>query len=263
MIQALARNTLADPYILGISSGASVGAAAVIVFNAFAFRTLFGSAALSVAGFAGALGAMVVVYLIARSGSGVSGLRLVLGGVAAGFVFSAITSLMMYLGTPNAAAGVVFWLLGGLGRAEWAVLPIPLVCLAICTVYFLIRSEWLNAISVGDDTARAAGIRVDRFRLIVFVLCSLLTGVIVAISGIIGFVGLLIPHFARMIVGANNRRVLLFSMPVGAVFVLWADVIARTVVPQQTVPLGIITALIGGPLFIALLMRRTVRDEVE
>lgn len=256
VIQALVRNSLADPYILGISSGASVGAAAIIVFNAFAFRAIFGSAALSVAGFTGALVAMGVVYLIARSSEGISGLRLILGGIAAGFVFSAVTSLMMYLGTPNAAGGVVFWLLGSFGRAEWAALPIPIASLLICTTYFLLRSNWLNAVAIGDDTARSVGIRVERFRLVLFIMCSLLTGVLVAISGVIGFVGLLIPHFARLIVGADNRKVLMFSLPVGAVFVLWADIIARVVLPQQALPIGIVTALIGGPLFIAILIRR-------
>jgi iron complex transport system permease protein len=257
VMQALVRNPLADPYILGVSSGASVGAAAVIMFNAFGLRALFGTWAISAAGFAGASVAMVLVYTIARGQLGLSPTRLILGGVAASYIFAAITSLLIFLGDPRAASSVMFWLLGGLGRAQWSALLIPTAALVTAGVYFVIRAPWLNALALGDDTARTVGIDLGRFRMLLFVLCSLLTGVMVAISGAIGFVGLIMPHFARLIVGADHRRVLMISLPAGALFLVWADAVARTVVAPQVLPVGVITALVGGPLFIALLIGRT------
>ncbi len=257
VMQATVRNPLADPYILGVSSGASVGAAAVIMFNAFGLRGTFGHHALSVAGFLGALMAMGVVYLIAHSPYGLSPTRLILGGIAAGHVFAAITSVLIFLGDPRAASGVLFWLLGGLGRAQWALLPVPLIALVITAGYVIYRSQWLNALSLGDDTARNLGVPVERFRGILFLTASLLTGVVVALSGAIGFVGLILPHVVRFLVGSDHRRVLILGIPVGAAFMVWADLIARTVVAPQVLPVGVITAGVGGPLFILLLIRRT------
>lgn len=257
IMQALVRNPLADPYILGVSSGASVGAAAVIMFNAFGLRAVFGSWAISAAGFAGAMLAMTVVFLIARSPAGLMPTRLILGGVATSYVFAAVTSLLIFLGDPRAASSVMFWLLGGLGRAQWSALPVPALALVLASTYFIARAPWLNALALGDETARTVGINVTRFRLALFVLCSLLTGVMVAISGAIGFVGLIMPHFARLLVGADNRRVLMVSLPAGALFLVWADALARTVVAPQVLPVGVITALVGGPLFIGLLIRRS------
>jgi iron complex transport system permease protein len=257
VMQALVRNALADPYILGVSSGASVGAAAVIMFNAFGLRALLGTSALSLAGFVGAAVAMGVVYLIAQSPVGLSPTRLILGGVAASYMFAAVTSLLIFLGDPRAASSVMFWLLGGLGRANWVSLPIPTASVLVVGTYFMARARWLNALATGDETARTVGIDLRRFRLVLFMMCSVLTGVLVAISGAIGFVGLILPHFARLIVGADHRRVLVVAMPAGALFLIWADAAARTVVAPQVLPVGVITALIGGPLFIALLIRRT------
>jgi len=257
MMQATVRNPLADPYILGVSSGASVGAAAVILFNSFGLRGAFGAHALSVAGFGGALAAMVVVYLIARSPFGLVPTRLILGGIAAGHVFAAITSVLIFLGDPRAASGVLFWLLGGLGRAQWVLLPIPALALGVTFLYALARAPWLNAISLGDDAARSLGVPVDHFRRMMFFTVSLLTGVMVAISGAIGFVGLILPHMVRFLVGSDHRRVLLLGLPIGAAFMVWADLVARTVVAPQVLPVGVVTAAVGGPLFIVLLVRRT------
>lgn len=257
MMQALVRNPLADPYLLGVSSGASVGAAAVILFNAFGARTLFGSNAISVAGFAGASVAMAIVYLLARSGGGLSPHRLVLGGVAASYVFSAITSLLIFVGTPHAAGSVLFWLLGGLGRAAWGTLALPLVVFVVAAAATLIRAPWLNALAMGDELATSVGVPLARFRRELFLACAVLTGVLVALSGAIGFVGLIMPHVARLLVGADHRRLLALAMPLGALFVMWSDVAARTVVAPQVLPVGVITALIGGPIFVVMLIRRS------
>lgn len=257
LMQALVRNPLADPYLLGVSSGASVGAAAVILFNAFGARTLLGAQAISVAGFAGASMAMIIVYLLARSTGGLSSHRMVLGGVAASYVFSAITSLLIFLGTPQAAGSVLFWMLGGLGRAAWGTLAIPVVLCIATFGYALMRSPWLNALALGDELATSVGVPLARFRRELFAACALLTGVLVALSGAIGFVGLILPHVARLLVGADHRRVLTVAAPLGATFVIWCDVLARTVVAPQVLPVGLITAMVGGPAFVVLLLRRS------
>lgn len=257
LMQTLVRNPLADPYILGISSGASVGAAAVILFNVFSLRTVFGAQAVSIAGFTGALIATLVVYLLSRTDSGLSPHRLILGGVALGFMFSAITSLLIFLGMPHAAGSVLFWILGGLGRAAWNTLAIPVVLCVAVSVYAIGRSGWLNALAMGDDVATSLGVPVTRFRAELFFASALLTGVFVAISGAIGFVGLILPHFARLLVGSDHRRMLFVAMPLGALFLIWADVFARTIAAPQVLPVGVITALVGGPVFIILLIGKT------
>lgn len=259
MMQALVRNPLADPYLLGVSSGASVGAAAVILFNTFGARTLFGHHAISVAGFTGAAAAMTIVYLLARSGGGLSPHRLVLGGVAASHVFSAITSLLIFVGTPHAAGSVLFWLLGGLGRAAWGTLALPVVLFLAVAAAALMRAPWLNAMALGDEVATSVGVPVARFRRELFLAWAPTTVVLVALSGAIGFVGLIMPHVARLLVGADHRRLLALAMPLGALFVIWSDVAARTVVAPQVLPVGVITALIGGPIFVVMLIRRSPR----
>jgi len=259
IMQALVRNSLADPYVLGISSGASIGAASIIVFNLFSATTLIGTSALSVASFIGASIAMTLVYLVARAGQGLSPVRLILSGFAFSYLFSAITSLIVFLGDQRAASSVVFWLLGGLGRAQWSLLLIPFASLLILVSYAIYRGRWLNSMAMGDDIAISVGINVKRFRVILFLLSSLVTGVVVSVSGAIGFVGLVVPHIARLILGSDHRRVLMFSIPLGSFFVLAADTIARTVVAPQVLPLGVVTALVGGPIFIMLLLKRSGR----
>ena len=260
IMQALVRNSLADPYVLGISSGASIGAASIIVFNLFSATTLIGASAISVASFIGASIAMALVYLVARAGrQGLSPVRLILSGFAFSYLFSAITSLLVFLGDQRAASSIIFWLLGGLGRAQWSVLLIPFASLLILVSYAIYRGRWLNSMAMGDDIAISVGINVKRFRLVLFLLSSLVTGVVVSVSGAIGFVGLVVPHIARLIVGSDHRRVLMFSIPLGSLFVLAADTIARTIVAPQVLPLGVVTALVGGPIFIMLLLKRSGR----
>lgn len=256
MMQTLVRNPLADPYILGISSGASVGAAGVILFNVLNLRAVFGPYAVSVAGFSGALLASLLVYLLARTDGGLSPHRLILGGVALSFMFSAVTSLLIFLGMPHASQSVLFWILGGLGRASWSTLMLPVLLFAAVTAYAFARTGWLNALTLGDDVATSLGVPVKRFRLELFLAAALLTGVFVAISGAIGFVGLILPHVARLLVGSDHGRLLIVAMPLGALFLIWSDVFARTVAAPQVLPVGVVTALIGGPVFVMLLVRR-------
>ncbi|MBA3471162.1 MAG: iron ABC transporter permease [Herpetosiphonaceae bacterium] len=253
-MQALVRNPLADPYLLGVSSGASVGAVCVMLLGI----SLFGVYSLSLAAFAGAFAAFMLVYVLARQNGRMSTGRLMLAGVAVGYVLSAITSFLIY----NADDGeqvrsVLFWMLGGLGGARWEFLTLPLVVLVVGIAWLLGQARTLNALLVGEETAASLGVDVTRFRKHTFALTSLLTGVLVAVSGGIGFVGLMLPHIVRLLVGTDHRRVLPVVALVGAIFLVWVDVLARTLVAPEEMPLGIITALLGAPFFLWLMRRNS------
>lgn len=253
-VQALVRNALADPFVLGISSGASVGAAAVVVFGLFAG---LGVLALSTAAFLGALGATAIVYLAARSKFGLTPLRLVLTGVALTYAFQAVMSVLVYL-SPNgqAAQTVLFWLLGSLGAATWASLPLAALGVAVAVVVLLRYGTALDVLSMGDETAMSLGTDAAALRRWLFLLTAVVTGLLVAVSGSIGFVGLVLPHVVRMIAGSGHRRVLALAPLVGAVFLVWVDLLARTLVAPEELPLGVITALIGVPVFLVVMRRR-------
>ncbi|OXM57913.1 sugar ABC transporter substrate-binding protein [Amycolatopsis thailandensis] len=253
-VQALVRNALADPFVLGISSGASVGAAAVVVFGLFAG---LGVLALSTAAFLGALGATALVYLAARSRFGLTPLRLVLTGVALTYAFQAVMSVLVYL-SPNgqAAQTVLFWLLGSLGAATWASLPLAAFGVAVAVVVLLRYGTALDVLSMGDETAMSLGIDAAALRRWLFLLTAVVTGLLVAVSGSIGFVGLVLPHVVRMVAGSGHRRVLALAPLVGAVFLVWVDLLARTLVAPEELPLGVITALIGVPVFLVVMRRR-------
>jgi len=250
-LQALVRNSLADPYILGVSSGASVGAVLVILLN---WLSSFGIYAISFGAFLGALLSSVLVFVLALHGGRISATRLILAGVAMSYLFSAITSfLTLKAGTGEAARRVLFWLLGGLSGTKWGDLLLPLIALLIGAGYLLLQGRSLNALVMGEETAMTLGTNTEQLRKQLFFITSLLTGVIVAVSGAIGFVGLMIPHIVRLFVGADHRRVLPVSALLGSIFLLWSDVLARILVAPEELPVGIITALFGGPFFIWLL----------
>ncbi|MGH4023894.1 MAG: FecCD family ABC transporter permease [Pseudonocardiaceae bacterium] len=253
-IQATVRNALADPFVLGISSGASVGAASVVVFGLFASLGIY---AISAAALLGALGASVLVYLAARSRAGLTPLRLVLTGIALAYGFQAVMSLVVFL-SPNyeAASTVLFWLLGSLGAATWGSLPLAAAGVAFGVVWLLRRSRSLDVLSMGDETAASLGVDAVTLRRWLFVLTSVVTGLLVAVSGAVGFVGLVLPHLVRILVGSSHRRVLAVAPLAGACFMVWADIAARTLFAPQELPLGVITALVGVPVFVTLMRRR-------
>lgn len=250
-MQALVRNSLADPYILGVSSGASVGAVLVILFGVFASLGIY---AVSVGAFLGAMLSFVVVFLLAQRQGRISSTRLILAGVAVSYLFSAVTSfLTLKAGSGDAARRVLFWLLGGLSGTKWTDLILPMGSLGIGMVYLLLQRRSLNALLIGEETAMTLGTDSDRFRKQLFLVTSLLTGVMVAVSGAIGFVGLMIPHSVRLLVGSDHRRVLPVSLLLGGIFLIWADVLARMIIAPEELPIGIITALFGTPFFIWLM----------
>lgn len=259
-LQALVHNPLADPYLLGVSSGASVGAVAVIVTGG----AILGAASMPVAAFVGAVGALGLVYFLSRAGGQITTTRLVLAGVAVAYVLSAVTSLMLLTArSGDQARQVLTWMLGGLGGAQWNSLWLPLAAVLLGLVYLLAHARTLNVLLAGDEAAVTMGVDADRFRVATFVLASLMTGVLVAVSGPIGFVGLILPHAVRLLVGSDHRRALPAAALAGASFLILADIAARTWASPQEIPVGVLTALCGGPFFLWLIRRDARRGAVR
>ncbi|GAA4056066.1 iron ABC transporter permease [Actinomadura miaoliensis] len=253
-LQALVRNPLADPMLLGISSGAAVGAVLVVVFNV----TLLGVFSLPVAAFAGALTALVAVYLLARSGGRMTTVRLVLAGVATAEVLSAAASfLIVTSGDPHKTQAALRWMLGGMAGTTWTMVWIPGAAVLAGTAVLLGVTRPLNLLLAGEEAAASLGLDVHRFRSALFVLVAALVGTIVAVSGQIGFVGLIMPHVVRLLVGADHRRALPAAALLGAAFLIAADLAARVLIAPEEIPVGVLTALVGGPFFLWLMHRRT------
>ncbi|WP_395503552.1 FecCD family ABC transporter permease [Ectopseudomonas mendocina] len=252
VLQAVTRNPLADPHLLGVSSGAAFGAVVVVLY----LGEFAGLLSLPLAAFVGALASMLLVLAIASRSGRLESDRLLLAGVAVSFVMMAASNLLLYLGNPHAASSVLFWMLGGLGLARWELLWLPALCLALALALLLGLGRALNALMAGEQSAVSLGLEPRRVRLLAFVVASLLTGVLVSLSGSIGFVGLMLPHVARFLVGAEHRRLLPVAALLGALFLVWVDVAARTWLAPQDLPIGIVTAAIGGVFFVALLRRR-------
>ena len=251
-LQSVTRNLLADPHLLGISSGGAFGAILALLHTGL----FIGLLTVPLLAFLGALFATFIVLMVSRFTSSTSADRLVLAGVAVSFIIMSCANILIFLGDPKATHTVVFWMLGGLGLAQWNQLIYPLIVLLICGLWLFSQARELNAMTVGDETASTLGINVTKFRFIVFVVCALITGVMVAFSGIIGFVGLMVPHIVRMFVGGDYFRVLSLSALLGAIFLLWADIAARTIMPPEDMPIGIVTGLVGGIFFVWLLRRK-------
>lgn len=252
-LQAVTRNPLADPHLLGISSGGAFGAILALLHTGL----FLGLLTVPLFAFGGALMATLLVLGMSNFASATSADRLVLTGVAISFVIMAGANMLIFMGDPRAIHTVVFWMLGGLGLAQWSHLMYPLVVLVPCLGWFYLRAGDLNAMTIGDETATTLGLRVARFRLSVFVIGALITGVMVAFSGMIGFVGLMVPHIARLITGGDYRRVVPMSAFLGGLFVLWADIVARTVMAPEDMPIGIVTGFVGGCFFVWLLRRKS------
>lgn len=249
MMQAVVRNPLAEPYILGVSSGASVGAVLVIVSGGATFLGL----TMSGAAFVGAMVACILVAMLARIRGELSPTRMILAGVALGALLSAVTSYLTLTTDAQNVVSVMFFLLGSVSAADMSSLLIPAVALAIACIAVFGLSRSMNALLAGDESAMAVGVRTTRLRGLLLVLASLLTGAIVAVSGGIGFVGLVVPHMARLLVGSDHRRMLPITVLGGALFLMVADLLARTVAMPTEIPLGILTAFVGAPFFLWLM----------
>lgn len=251
VLQALLRNPLADPYILGISAGASTGAVSVAILGFGA-----GMLTLSLGAFFGAVIAFALVSLLAlRAGRGTS--AIILAGVAGSQLFNALTSFIVTkAANAEQARGIMFWLLGNLSGVRWPdvwlALPIALVGLAAC----LWHARALDAFTFGAESAASLGIPVRRVYVVLTGVSALMTAVMVSIVGSIGFIGLVIPHAARMVVGVRHGRLLPASALIGAIFMIAADILSRIIIPGQVLPIGVITALFGAPAFALILSQR-------
>lgn len=250
-LQAVTRNPLADPHLLGVSSGAALGAVLVMLY----LGDFIGMFSLPLAAFAGAAGSMLLVIAVARRSGRLDSDRLLLAGVAVSFLMMATVNLLLYTGDPHAAASVVFWMLGGLGSARWELMWVPTLAVLAGLAALIVMGRGLNALMAGEQTAVSLGVNAKRLRLLVFLCTSLLTGVLVSLCGAIGFVGLMVPHMARTLTGAEHRRLIPVSALLGGIFLVWVDVAARTLLAPQDLPIGIATAALGGVFFILLLRR--------
>ncbi|PRX49934.1 iron complex transport system permease protein [Prauserella shujinwangii] len=250
VLQSLLRNPLADPFLLGISAGASTGAVAVVVLGAGS-----GAVGLTTGAFAGALVAFgLVVALATVAGGGTA--RVVLAGVAGTQLFSAITSYVVITSADaEQTRGVLFWLLGSLSRGRWPDVALTAAVCAAVLVVCLARAGELDAFAFGVDAASTLGVSVRTLRTVLLTLTALLTAVLVAAAGAIGFVGLVLPHAARLLVGPGHRLVLPVTALLGALLLVWVDTLARTVAAPLEVPVGVVTALVGVPAFAVLLAR--------
>ncbi len=253
-LQAMVRNMLADPYLLGINSGASSGAAATILFGV---ALGLGEHALTVSAFLGALAASLLVFVVARTAGRITSVRLLLAGVAVGYALSALTSFLIFAsGSAEGARSVMFWLLGSLSLGTWgAPLGLLLVVVAVTVLVLTLWSRRLDALAIGDETALVLGISPTRFRTQLLVLVALCVGVVVAASGSIGFVGLVIPHLARRLVGSAHAWSIPVAALLGASFLVWADLASRMLLQPRELPIGIVTALIGAPFLLHLIRR--------
>lgn len=254
VMQGLFANPLAEPSIIGVSSGASVGACVAIVFG-------FSAAApwtLPAGAFAGALVVTAVVWALSRSGGRAVVLTLVLTGIAINAVAGAATSFLVFLGDTSSREQIVFWQMGTLSNATWEHVGLTGLVLVLGFAACLTLRSRLDVLALGDRSAAASGINVERLRILAILLVCVLTGVAVAFAGVISFVGLIVPHTLRLIVGPSHRYLVPLSALGGAVLLGLADIAARTVIPFGDLPVGIFTALVGGPLFLVLL-RRTLK----
>ncbi|PYB94958.1 FecCD family ABC transporter permease [Pseudomonas sp. R62] len=257
ILQSLLRNPLADPYLLGISAGASTGAVMVALLGVGA-----GAISLSVGAFAGAVIAFVLVILLARVSGSASGTgQIILAGIAGSQLFNALTAfLITRSASSEQARGIMFWLLGNLGGVRWPsvwlAVPVAVLGLVVC----LWHRRALDAFTFGADSAASLGIAVRRVQILLIGCAALVTAVMVSIVGSIGFVGLVIPHAARLLLGTGHARLLPASALGGAVFLIAADVLSRTLIKGQVIPVGVITALVGAPVFALILVgRRSAR----
>ena len=253
-MQALVRNKLADPFILGVSSGASAFATLGMLFGAFSF---LGTYSLSLSAFIGSAVTIIFVYILSRRNGRINIAQMLLSGVAVSMIMDGFTNIIT-LSAPNALGlhNASFWMSGSLAGAKLEYLTLPFAVLVICTAVLMMNYRGLNLLVLGDESAGTLGINVGRLQKLLILVASLMSGVTIAISGSIGFVGLMVPHFTRLLVGGDHRKVLPVSALLGGILVVWVDVLARTVIAPEELPVGMLTAVIGGPIFIWMLRRK-------
>lgn len=252
-MQGVVRNPLASPYTLGIASAAGFGAALAIILGA-GFVT--GQYLIIANAFVFALLSAFIIYGLSQY-KGAEPETMILAGIALMYLFSAMTGILQYFGEETAVAEVVFWMFGSLGkRSSWDNISFVFVILAVCVPIIMLKSWDLNTLGAGDESAKSLGVNVERTRVVCFMLASLVTAGIICFTGTIGFIGLVSPHICRMVIGGDNRYLIPASGLFGAVLLLGADTIARPPISPTILPVGLVTAFMGVPLFLYLILRR-------
>lgn len=256
VMQAMVQNPLADPYILGISSGASLGATFAILVG-FSSLPVLGQVGISFGAFWGALVASILVFLFSSVGGRMTSIKLILSGTIISSLFGALTSLIVFLS--NNAEGmktVTFWSMGSLASADWEKNSLLAIVLGVFMLFFLTQYRLLDVMLLGEEAALSLGVNLRQYRLLYLGLTAVLTGVIVSFSGMIGFVGLIIPHIVRGFIGSSHKMLVPVAILSGGLFMVLCDLISRIILPQAELPIGIITALIGAPIFIYLIVKK-------
>lgn len=254
VMQALVRNPLADPYILGISSGASLGATLAILLGA---GSVFGAYSTGMAAAAGAFAAALGVLLLANTGGRAGSVKLLLAGMAMSALCSAFVSFVVYCAhDKDGIQTVTYWLMGSLANARWQSLAVICPLFMAGSIFFTLQSRILNLMLVGDETAITLGTDLQRYRKLYLIIVAVIVGFAVYAAGIIGFVGLVIPHIFRTLIGTEHKMLIVAVALGGAVFLVWADVLCRIILPGAELPIGVLVSLIGAPCFIYLMLRR-------
>ena len=253
VLQGVLRNPLADPYVLGMSGGAGLGYGLVVISGGAVW---LGAWVLPAGAFAGALGTMVLVYLLAKTGQTIPVTTLLLAGVIMGAMTGALLMFIVSVGSYEQMHDLVWWMLGNLQVTDWKLPLLVGVVTAIGIALAWVFSRELNVMVLGEEEASFLGVRVELAKKLFFVVASLMTGAVVSVCGLIGFVGLIVPHAVRLAIGPDNRRLIPVSAVVGAGFLILANTFAQVIIAPEMVPIGVVTAFLGGPFFIYLLRRR-------
>lgn len=255
VMQAIVKNPLADPYVLGISSGASLGATLAILLG---IGTSLSINYIGIMGFIGAFVTSMLVLLISNIGGRSNSTKLLLSGMALSSVCSAFSSFIVYIS--NDAQGmknISFWLMGSLSGANWNEISFILPIIFIGTLFFMTQYRTLNLMLLGDEVSVTLGTDLHKFRILYLIITSLMIGIIVFSSGMIGFIGLIIPHIVRMIFGTDHRRIIPIAALLGAIFMIWADVLSRIIINGAEIPIGILISMIGAPCFVWLMIKKS------
>ena len=258
VMQAVVKNPLADPYVLGVSSGAYLGAAASIILG---IGSVVGDNSIGIMAFAGAFLASLAVLAISGIGGRSSAARLILAGMAISAVCSAFANFLIYMAQDReATTQISYWSMGSLAATDWDNVPVTLIVMILGTLIFMTQYRKLNLMLLGDETAITLGTNLHRVRMVYMLLSAFMVGFAVCAAGMIGFVGLIIPHAMRILFGTDHKRLIPLSALTGAIFLIWADVASRTILDHSEIPIGILISLIGAPCFIYLMIKKTYRS---
>lgn len=255
VMQAIVKNPLADPYVLGVSSGASLGATLAILLGVGSF---LGSGYVGLVAFAGAFLVSLAVVALANVGGRANSVKLILSGTALSAICGAVSNFVLYVinSSSGALEAVIRWTLGSLAAAKWETNILMLLVAVAGTLFFLTQHRTLNLMLLGDESAITLGTDLHRWRIVYLLIASLMIGFAVYTAGIIGFVGLIVPHAVRILFGTDHKKLIPISALLGALFLLWADVLCRVLLPRKELPIGILTAMVGAPVFIYLMARK-------